>query len=109
MTGDNAKHEDIAAAAAREQPDDLDLRRRRIRVRAWRRGMREMDILLGGFVDARLETLDAQDIAALEALLDAPDDAAFRWFCGVEPPPAEHDTPLFREIVAFFAHEGPIH
>ncbi|MCB1523121.1 MAG: succinate dehydrogenase assembly factor 2, partial [Rhodoblastus sp.] len=30
--------------------DDLDTRRRAIKIRAWRRGMREMDILIGGFV-----------------------------------------------------------
>ncbi len=88
---------------------DLDLRRRRIRIRAWRRGMREMDIILGGFVDAALDGLDAADIAALEALLDVDDDVAFRWFSGAERPPPQHDTPLFRKIAAFHAHEGPIH
>jgi antitoxin CptB len=89
--------------------DDLDLRRRRARIRAWRRGMREMDILLGGFVDARVDTLAPEDIDALEALLDAPDDAAYRWFSGADPVPPEHDTPLFAKIVAFHAHAGPIH
>jgi len=32
----------------------LDARRRRILFRAWRRGMREMDIVMGRFADARL-------------------------------------------------------
>ncbi len=88
---------------------DLDIRRRRIRIRAWRRGMREMDILLGGFVDAELENLDAAELSAFEALLDVDDATAFRWFSGAERPPAEHDTPLFRKIAAFHTHEGPIH
>jgi antitoxin CptB len=56
----------------------LDLMRRRIRLRAWRRGMREMDLILGGFADARLETLDGEELAQFEALLDAPDDETFR-------------------------------
>ena len=30
---------------------DLDPRRRRLLVRAWRRGIREMDLILGGFAD----------------------------------------------------------
>ncbi len=51
------------------------MRRRRIRVRAWWRGMREMDILMGRFVDARIEALPAAALAELEALLDLPDDA----------------------------------
>ncbi|WP_246720915.1 succinate dehydrogenase assembly factor 2 [Methylocystis sp. H4A] len=88
---------------------DDDMRRRRIRVRAWRRGMREMDILLGGFVDARVETLPAQALDELETLLDLPDAAVFGWLSGAEQPPAEHDTPLLRQIIAFHTHDGPIH
>jgi antitoxin CptB len=33
---------------------DLDPRRRRILVRAWRRGIREMDLVIGGFADAEI-------------------------------------------------------
>jgi antitoxin CptB len=90
-------------------PNDLDIRRRRIRVRAWRRGMREMDLLLGSFVDSEIERLDGAEIAELEALLDVPDSDLFSWLCGTSPPPAPHDTPLFRKISAFHTHEGPIH
>ena len=45
-----------------------------------------MDLILGGFVDARVETLDAEELTQFEALLDADDDVAFRWFCGAEAP-----------------------
>jgi antitoxin CptB len=83
--------------------------RRRIRVRAWRRGMREMDILMGRFVDARVEALPTAALAELEALLDLPDDAVYRWLSGAEQPPAEHDTPLLRQIIDFHRHDGPIH
>jgi len=85
------------------------MRRRRIRVRAWRRGMREMDILIGRFVDARVEALPAAALAELEALLDLPDDAVYRWLSGAEQPPAERDTPLLRQIIDFHRHDGPIH
>lgn len=88
---------------------DNDTRRRRIRVRAWRRGMREMDILMGGFVEARLATLGDDELAELEALLDMPDDEVFRWLSGAQPPPAEHDTPLLKKIIGFHRHDGPIH
>jgi antitoxin CptB len=88
---------------------DDDMRRRRIRVRAWRRGMREMDILMGRFVDARIEALPAEALDELEMLLDLPDDAVFRWLSGAEPAPAERDTPLLRQIIAFHTHDGPIH
>ena len=88
---------------------DDDMRRRRIRVRAWRRGMREMDILMGRFVDAQAEALSAQALNELETLLDLPDDAVFRWLSGAEQPPTEHDTPLLRQIIAFHRHDEPIH
>jgi antitoxin CptB len=104
MTGDNS--ETPAEVQALEM---LDLQRRRIRVRAWRRGMREMDLILGGFVDARIETLDAKELAQFEALLDADDDLAFRWFCGAEEPPSEHATPLFKKIADFHADRKPLH
>jgi antitoxin CptB len=87
---------------------DLDTRRRAIRVRAWRRGMREMDILIGGFVDAKLAGLDERDIGDLERLLDAEDQKAFSWLCGTEPPPPEYDTPVFEQIKAFHRHDGPL-
>jgi antitoxin CptB len=32
--------------------DGLDVRRRRILFRAWHRGMREMDLIMGRFADA---------------------------------------------------------
>jgi antitoxin CptB len=85
-----------------------EIRRKRIRVRAWRRGMRELDILLGNFVDARVATLNPAALEALEALLDLPDAELLSWLAGAKPP-SEHDTELFREIIAFHTHAGPIH
>jgi antitoxin CptB len=89
-----------------ETPEEI--RRRRICIRAWRRGMRELEILLGGFVDARIASLDAGALDELEILLDAPDAEVLSWLCGVAPPPAR-DTPLLHAIIAFHAHAGPIH
>lgn len=87
--------------------DSLDIRRRRIRIRAWRRGMREMDIILGRFVDAEIARLSEAELDALEALLEAPDDEAFRWLARAEPAPPAHDTPLLRKIVAFHMPDAP--
>lgn len=97
------------AKESHDQTGDLDVRRRRIRFRAWRRGMRELDMLLGAFVDSEIDALDASEIAALERLLGLPDDQVFRWLSGSEPAPFEHDTPVFRKIAAFHSHDGPIH
>ena len=86
-----------------------DIRRKRIKIRAWRRGLRELDILIGGFVDARLETLTHTEINALEGLLDLPDTELLSWLCGGALPPPEYDCDLLRQIIAFHTHSGPIH
>ena len=78
----------------------LDERRRRILFRAWRRGVREMDLVLGRFADAHLPTMSEAELAEFERLLDAPDTLALAWITGVEAPPPEFDTPLLAVLRA---------
>ena len=84
--------------------DGLDARRRRVLFRAWRRGTREADLILGGFADRYLQNLTATEIAAFERLLDLPDQDVFSWIAGDGDPPAAEDSPLLRSIIAF--HRG---
>lgn len=74
----------------------------RIAFRAWRRGFREADLVLGPFVDRLGATLDKAELTALEALLAEDDDhALYAWIIGTAPPPAHHDTPVLGKIRAF--------
>ncbi len=41
----------------------LDERRRRILFRAWRRGVLEMDLVMGRFADAHLPTMNENELA----------------------------------------------
>lgn len=84
------------------------MRRRRAKFRAWHRGMREMDLIMGRFADAHIETLEADDMDRFEALLDEQDQAVFSWLSGSVPVPADYDTPLFARIRAFHTHHQPI-
>lgn len=79
----------------------LDVRRRRLLFRAWHRGMREMDLLLGRFADAEVATLSDAELDAFEALLEPQDQEVFSWISGTAPIPPEHDTALFRRICDF--------
>jgi len=79
---------------------NLEPRRRRILVRSWRRGMREMDLVLGGFADAHIEQLSDEELAQFEALLDVPDATLLQWVTGEMPVTAPHDTALFERIRA---------
>lgn len=79
---------------------DLDARRRRIRYRAWHRGLRELELLLGPFSDAHSATLDHTEVVAFEALLEVDDQTVLGWLMGDAPPDPAHDTPLFRRMRA---------
>ena len=76
----------------------LDERRRRILFRAWRRGTREMDLVMGRFADANLPAMSAGELDAFERLLDVPDPEALAWITGEEPTPPEFDTALFARL-----------
>ncbi len=52
---------------------------RRCRMRAWRRGTREMDLILGPFADARLSDLPDTDLHLFEQLLAENDHDLYRW------------------------------
>jgi antitoxin CptB len=81
--------------------EDLDVRRRRLRFRAWHRGTREMDLLLGRFADAEMAKFDEQSMASFEALLEVPDPDLYNWIVGAEETPASYDTLLLRRLRDF--------
>jgi len=78
----------------------LDPRRRRLLFRAWRRGMREMDLVMGAFADAHLPALTEVELDEFERLLDAPDPQLLAWITGEAPVPPAFDTPLFARLRA---------
>jgi antitoxin CptB len=76
----------------------LDERRRRTLFRAWRRGMREMDLVMGQFADSNLPAMSEAELDAFERLLDAPDSQVLAWITGEETTPPEFDTPLIARL-----------
>lgn len=77
------------------------VRRRRLKFRCWHRGMREVDLLLGPFADARVDAFDDARLTELEALLERPDPEILAWVTGEEPVPARHETALVRALLEF--------
>ena len=80
---------------------DPDVRRRRIAFRAWHRGMREMDLIMGRFADTHLRDLAEPDLDAFEALMEWPDPDLYNWVSGEAAPPAAADTPFLARLRAF--------
>ncbi len=76
-------------------------RLKRLRFRAWRRGFREADLILGPFADSHAWSLADDEVAAFERLLDLPDHDVYGWIVGTLPVPAEFETSLLSRIRAF--------
>ncbi len=79
----------------------MDDRRKKLKFRAWRRGFREIDLILGGFADHHLANLDDEQLDEFERLLDAPDQDVFAWITDQAPAPAEYETETLALIRAF--------
>ncbi|WP_333830156.1 FAD assembly factor SdhE [Pararhodobacter sp.] len=57
--------------------EDTELKR--LRMRSWRRGIKEMDLILGPFADTALAALDAPARALFDALLEENDHDLYLW------------------------------
>jgi antitoxin CptB len=81
--------------------EGLDIRRRKLLFRAWHRGMREMDLIMGRFADRALEGLDDGGLAEFERLIEVPDRDLLAWITGEAEVPGPFDTALFRRLRDF--------
>jgi antitoxin CptB len=54
-------------------------RLRRIRMRAWRRGMKEMDLILGPYADTEAAGLDPAELDLLERMMAENDQDLYLW------------------------------
>ena len=88
---------------------DLDPRRRRLLYRAWHRGIREMDLIMGRFADAQIGDLSEEDLTEFERLIEVTDRDLLGWITGEIETPSNYDTPLFKRLKAFHTHASPIH
>ena len=87
----------------------LDERRRRALYRAWHRGIREMDLIMGRFADAAIGAMSEGDLAEFERLIEVPDRDLYLWLTGEAETPSNYDTPVFRRLKSFHTHDAPIH
>lgn len=81
---------------------DLETRLKKLRIRAWRRGTKEMDLLLGQFIDAFGPELEPQALDDFETLMEENDNDLFQWVSGQIPSPTRHAT-IIERIQSFHA------
>ncbi len=82
-------------------PENLDIRRKRLAFRAWHRGTKELDLLIGGFADRHLGHMSADQLDRFEALLEVPDPVMYRWATGQESPSAGYDNDVMKLLLEF--------
>jgi len=62
--------------------------------------MKEIDTIVGGFVEDNIASLSDADMDALEILLDEPDNDVLTWVLGREDAPVDHQSLVMRRLVA---------
>jgi len=81
------------------------IREKRMKIRAWRRGTKEMDLILGGYADAHLTELSDDQLSEFEHLLSENDNDLYAWVNGRGPYPVEFEPQLAR-IRAFLTDKA---
>lgn len=77
------------------------IRLKRLKYRAWHRGFREADLILGPFADNHAESMSSEQLDAFEALMEQPDQDLYEWIVEKTPTPAEFDGEVMNLIKAF--------
>jgi antitoxin CptB len=82
-------------------PIDIEVRKKRLFWRASRRGIREMDLILGGFAHANLSMLTDRELRELEAIVELPDGELLGWIMGQSPVPPEHRSKTLEALLRY--------
>uniref|UniRef100_UPI0035C9613C FAD assembly factor SdhE n=1 Tax=uncultured Sphingomonas sp. TaxID=158754 RepID=UPI0035C9613C len=77
---------------------DRETRLKRLRFRAWHRGTKEADLLIGGFFDARSSGWDDAEVTLVEDLLEEQDVDIMAWAIGTDPCPARYQGSILQAL-----------
>ena len=81
--------------------ENIETRRKRLLWRASHRGIKEMDLILGGFARTRIGSLDEAQLGELEQIIELPDQELLSWATRLNPVPRQHVSALLLEILDF--------
>ncbi len=73
-------------------------RLKRLRFRAWHRGTKEADLMIGGFCNTNCDSWTEEEIVWFEALMEEQDVDIMAWAIGTQAIPAQWDTPLMQAM-----------
>lgn len=72
---------------------DRETRLRRLAFRAWHRGTREADFMIGGFFDRYAKDWSDEDLSWFETLIEEQDVDIMAWAIGTLAVPAAYEGP----------------
>lgn len=78
--------------------EDREFRLRRLKFRAWHRGTKEADLLIGGFADRFADGWNGDEIAWFERLLEEQDVDVMAWAIGTQSPPEAFRGPMMEAL-----------
>lgn len=77
---------------------DRDDRLKRLRFRAWHRGTREADLLVGGYFDRHHRDWSDAEVEWFETLLEEQDVDILAWAIGTAEPPERFAGAMMRRL-----------
>jgi antitoxin CptB len=77
---------------------DRETRLKRLFFRAWHRGTKEADLLIGGYFDRYSAHWSAEHIEWFEVLLDEEDVEIMAWAIGTMPVPDRYQGPMMEAM-----------
>lgn len=83
-----------------EKVENIENWRKRLTFRAWHRGTREMDLLIGSFAEKYIHGFDADDLAIFEEILINNDPDVYDWITGRTPAPSSLASRVLELLLA---------
>lgn len=81
--------------------DELEHRRKKLKFRAWHRGIKEMDLILGKYADEYLPQMSTAQMDQFSVLLKQADDEMYKWVSGALEVPEEFDNDIMKTLKSF--------
>lgn len=77
---------------------DLENRKRRLLFRAWHRGIKELDLIFGNFVEANIASFTDEDCEWFESLFEEQDHEILKWVTSGEDVPERFQGPTMSAL-----------
>ena len=85
--------------------EELAIKRKRVKMRSMRRGIKEMDLILKNFADLNLNSMSELELENFENLLLENDQDLYQWSTGQVKPKKEF-IDLIQRIQSFISNSG---